>query len=197
MKRLFIGAVVIAAVTAAAASCHRVDFVPTPMIIVDRMLELAKVTEKDVVYDLGSGDGRIVIAAAKKYGARGVGIEHSPALVELAQAKAVEAGVAHLVRFEVGDLLKANIRPATVVTLFLNIKFDALLRPVLEQQLKPGTRIVSHDHPIPGWEPEVSQDQPLSPRPGRLIHMEVFDVEPLVHARKTPQGHAIYLWQMD
>jgi len=112
----------------------------------------------------------------KKYGARGVGIEHSPDLVKLAQAKAVEAGVANLVRFEVGDLLKANIRPATVVTLFLDIKFNVWLRPVLEEQLKPGTRIVSHVHAIPGWEPKVSRKQPLSPRPGRLMHMEVYSV---------------------
>jgi predicted RNA methylase len=134
------------------------------MIVVDRMLEVAMVTEKDVVYDLGSGDGRFVITAAKKYGARGVGIEHSPALVELAQTKAVEADVANLVRFEVGDLLKANIRPATGVTLLLDIKFNTWLRPVLEEQLKPGTRIVSHEHAIPGWEPEVTKNQPLSPR---------------------------------
>jgi SAM-dependent methyltransferase len=161
------------------------------------MLELAKVTEKDVVYDLGSGDGRIVIAAAKKYGARGVGIELSPALVELAQEKAVEEGVANLVRFEVGDVLRANIRLATVVTLFLDTKSNAWLRPVLEQQLKPGTRIVSHEHPIPGWEPEVSHYQPLSPRPGRLIHMEVHSMQPPVQAEETPHRHTIYLWKID
>jgi SAM-dependent methyltransferase len=197
MKRVFVKYIVIAAVTAAVASCYKVDFVPTPVDIVDRMLELAKVTEKDLVYDLGSGDGRIVIAAAKKYGARGVGIELPPALVELARAKVVEQGVANLVRFEVGDVLKANISSATVVTLFLGINFNAWLRPLLEQQLKPGTRIVSHEHPIPGWEPAVSHDQPLSARPGRLIHLEVIGVQPLLQVEEKSQVHTIYLWKID
>jgi SAM-dependent methyltransferase len=186
MKGRFVKAIVIAAVSATVSSCLYPDFVPTPMIVVDRMLELAKVTEKDVVYDLGSGDGRIVIAAAKKYGANGVGIEYDPTLVELAKVKAAEAGVANLVTFELRDLLKANIRPATVITLFLDIKFNVLLRPVLEEQLQPGTRIVSYTHAIPGWEPEVSQNQPLSPHAGKLIHVE-----------ETPNGDKIYVWKMD
>jgi SAM-dependent methyltransferase len=197
MKRLFIKAIVIMAVTANTGLCYEVGFVPTPMVVVERMLKLAKVAEKDVVYDLGSGDGRIVVTAAKKYGARGVGIDHSPDLVKLAREKAVEEGVAHKAKFEVGDVLKANIRPATVVTLFLDIRFNAWLRPVLEQQLKPGTRIVSHIHPIPGWEPEVSQAHPLSPRAARLIHEEVYTTQPGVQAGETPQKNTIYLWEID
>ncbi len=197
MKRLFVKAIAIVAVSATAALCYEVGFVPTPMVVVDRMLKLAKVTEKDVVYDLGSGDGRIVITAAKKYGARGVGIDHSPALVELARSKAVEEGVANKASFEVGDVLKANIRPATVVTLFLDIKFNAWLRPFLEQQLKPGTRIISHIHPIPGWEPEISQTHPLSPRPARLVHKEVYSVQPGVQGKEPPQENTIYLWEID
>jgi SAM-dependent methyltransferase len=181
------------------------------------MLELAQVTDKDVVYDLGSGDGRIVIAAAKQYGARGVGIELAPALVKLAQAKAVEEGVADLVRFEVGDVLKANLRPATVVTLFLSTKFNARLRPLLEQQLKPGTRIVSHDHPIAGWEPEVSPDHaeerdpspgivsstPRSSRPGKLVQVEIHSMQPRERqpdyhlSEDAPHWHTIYFWKID
>jgi len=129
---------------------EEIPFVPTPMEVVDRMLELAEVNKADVVYDLGSGDGRIVIRVAKKYGARGVGIEADPELVELSQKKAREEGVEHLVEFRVEDALKTDLSSATVVTLYMFPWFNEMLRPKL-QKLKPGSRVVSHDFSIKGW----------------------------------------------
>ena len=119
-------------------------FATTPEDVVERMLTLAKVSATDVVYDLGSGDGRIPIAAAQKYGARGVGIEIDAKLVDEARANAKAAGVAHLVDFHLEDALTADISKATVVTLYVLASGNAKLRPVLTRQLKPGTRIVSH-----------------------------------------------------
>ncbi|MBI3061934.1 MAG: class I SAM-dependent methyltransferase, partial [Deltaproteobacteria bacterium] len=129
-------------------------FVPTPMEVVDRMLEMAEVNRGDVVYDLGSGDGRIVIRAAKKYGARGVGIEMDAQLVELSRKKAREEGVSHLVEFRVEDALKTDVSSATVVTLYMLPWFNAKMRPIFEQQLTPGARVVAHDYDIEGWSPE-------------------------------------------
>ena len=127
-------------------------FATTPEDVVDRMLTLAKVTATDVVYDLGSGDGRIPIAAASKYGAHGVGIEIDAKLVEEARANARAAGVAHLVEFRLEDALTADISKATVVTLYVLASGNARLRPVLTRQLKPGTRIVSHAFSMgPEW----------------------------------------------
>jgi ubiquinone/menaquinone biosynthesis C-methylase UbiE len=121
-----------------------VVYVPTPQAVVDAMLEVAGVKNTDIVYDLGSGDGRMVITAAKKYGARGVGIEIDPALVKQATANAVAAGVADRVRFVTQNLFDANIRDATVVTLYLLQSINERLRPKLVRELKPGTRVVSH-----------------------------------------------------
>ncbi len=123
-----------------------VDFVATPDEIVDAMLELAKVGRKDVVYDLGCGDGRIVIAAARKFGARGVGIDIDPDRIAEATANAKKAGVAKRVRFVQGDLFEADFRDATVVALFLKWNYNRKLRPRLWAQLKPGTPVVSHEH---------------------------------------------------
>ena len=132
-----------------------VIYVPTPQPVVDAMLELARVTRTDVVYDLGSGDGRIVIAAAKKYGASGVGIELDPALVKQARANAAAAGVAGRVRFITGDLFTADLSRASVVTLYLLQSINERLRPKLVRELKPGTRIVSHVFNMgPEWPPE-------------------------------------------
>jgi predicted RNA methylase len=117
------------------------------------MLDLAEVTEHDVVYDLGSGDGRIVIAAAVKYGARGVGIELDPTLIEQSEMNAIEAGVTDRVRFLREDFYKTDIREATVVTLYLFEEANAKLKPILEEQLGPGTRIVTYKYEIPGWTP--------------------------------------------
>jgi len=121
-----------------------VIYVPTPPPVVDAMLEVAKVTSSDVVYDLGSGDGRIVIEAAKKYGARGVGIEIDPALVKKATENAAAAGVSDRVRFVNENLFTADVSPATVVTLYLLQSINERLRPKLVRELKPGTRVVSH-----------------------------------------------------
>ena len=126
----------------------------TPPDVVDRMLSLAKVGPGDVVYDLGCGDGRIVIAAAQKFGARGVGVDIDEKLVAQAQAAAREAGVADRVKFLVQDAMTVDVSPATVVTLYLLSASNAKLRPLLTSQLRPGSRIVSHNYPVADWEPE-------------------------------------------
>ena len=131
-----------------------VPYVPTREPVVMKMLEMARVTKNDVVYDLGSGDGRIVIAAAKQFGARGVGIEIDPKLVREATRNAREAGVADRVRFIEGDIFDADIRDATVVTMYLLPDVNMRLRPKLLADLKPGTRIVSHNYDLGDWEPQ-------------------------------------------
>lgn len=130
-----------------------VPFVPTPETVVGTMLELAKVGPNDVVYDLGSGDGRIVITAAKKYGARGVGIDIDPQRIKEAKENAKEAGVANKVHFREGDLFKADISQATVVTLYLLTSVNQRLKPKLLKELKPGTRVVSHAFDMGDWQP--------------------------------------------
>ena len=131
-----------------------VPYVATPETVVDELLEIAKVSAKDVVYDLGSGDGRIVIAAAKHFGARGVGIEIDPERIREANENAAQAGVAHLVRFVEGDLFTADLREATVVTLYLLPEVNRQLLPKLLAELRPGTRIVSYRYPLGEWTPE-------------------------------------------
>ena len=131
-----------------------VPFVETPDYVVQAMLELAAVDDGDVVYDLGSGDGRIVIAAAREYGSRAVGIEIHPELVERSEAAAREAGVDELVRFEQVDFFEADIREATVVAIYLHPKVNRRLKPLFLEQLEPGTRVVSHRFEIPGWRPD-------------------------------------------
>ena len=127
-------------------------FVATPEDVVDRMLTLAQVTRTDVVYDLGCGDGRIPISAAKKYGARGVGIDIDPRRIDESRANAKAAGVEQLVEFRLEDALQADVSRATVVTLYLLGSANALLRPVLTKQLRPGARIVSHAFSMgPTW----------------------------------------------
>lgn len=141
-----------------------VIYVPTPQAVVDAMLDLAQVTKDDTVYDLGSGDGRIVITAAKKYGARGVGIEIDPALVRTATENAAAAGVADRVRFVTGDLYAADISPATVVTLYLLQSINERLRPKLVRELRPGARVVSHVFNMgPEWPPQKSLTVGASP----------------------------------
>lgn len=141
-------------------SCYRqkdVPYVVTPPSTVDAILELAEVSDKDVVYDLGSGDGRIVIAAARKYGARGIGIEIDPALVKIARENAKKQGVDDLVEIKEQDVLAANISDATVVTLYLNSAINLMLKPKLWNQLRPGARVVSHYFPIRGWKPDETK----------------------------------------
>lgn len=128
-------------------------FVPTPQAVVERMLALAQVTSSDVVYDIGCGDGRIVITAAKKYGARGVGIDYDPVRIKESKENARNAGVQDRVRFIQQDAMTADYSPATVVTLYLLTTSNLKLRPILTKQLKPGSRIVSHAFSMGDWEP--------------------------------------------
>jgi SAM-dependent methyltransferase len=131
-----------------------VPYVPTTEPAVEAMLELAKVTKNDVVYDLGCGDGRIVITAAKKFGARGVGIDINPERIAEARANAKKAGVEHLVKFIEQDLFESDIREASVVTLFLLSSVNLKLRPKLLAELKPGTRVVSNTFDMGDWKPD-------------------------------------------
>lgn len=129
-------------------------YVPTPWPIVDEFLKMADIGKDDIVYDLGSGDGRLVITAAKRYGARGVGIEIQPQLVELANKQAKEAGVAERVSFRAADLFQSDYREASVITLYLLPKFVPLLVPKFRAELKPGSRIISHDYALTPWPPD-------------------------------------------
>jgi SAM-dependent methyltransferase len=129
-------------------------YAPTPEAVVDEMLEIAQVSPKDIVYDLGSGDGRIVIAAAKRFGARGVGIEIDPELVRDAIENARQAGVDHLVRFAEADFFTADLSEATVVTLYLLPEVNRQLLPKLLAELRPGTRIVSYKYNLGDWAPK-------------------------------------------
>lgn len=131
-----------------------VPFVPTPPEVVDRMLEMAQVNSADVIYDLGSGDGRIIIRAAKRYGVRGVGIEIDADLVQKAKDNAFKEKVDHLVEFRTQDALTVDVSAATVVTLYMLPEFNAKLRPIFDKELKPGSRVVSHDFEIQGWVPD-------------------------------------------
>jgi SAM-dependent methyltransferase len=134
-----------------------VYFATTRQAVADAMLALAAVTSDDVVYDLGSGDGRIVIMAAQKYGARGVGIEIDPKLVALSQQLAREGGVADKVRFVEADMFSADISAATVVMLYLSTTINAELEPKLRRELRPGSRIVSQQFPIGRWAPDQTR----------------------------------------
>jgi len=131
-----------------------VPYVATPNETVREMLELADVSEDDVVYDLGSGDGRIPIAAAHRYGARGVGIEIKPSLVDRARKNAKLSGVRDQVMFRQQDLFEADFSEATVVTMYLFPEVNLKLRPMLFEQLEPGTHVVSHSFDMNGWEPD-------------------------------------------
>jgi SAM-dependent methyltransferase len=160
--RAIVVAVLLAAATAAPEFAQQpapsrepdVIFVPTPPEVVDAMLKLAKVTASDVVYDLGSGDGRILIAAAKTYGARGVGIDIDPERVREANANARSSNLADKVTFRQDDLFTADISAATVVTLYLSPTVNSRLAPKLMKDLKPGTRIVSHAFDLGSWKPQ-------------------------------------------
>jgi SAM-dependent methyltransferase len=132
-------------------------YVPTPQDVVERMLELAHVGKDDVVYDLGSGDGRLVITAAKKYGAKGVGVDIDPERISEARANAEKAGVQALVEFRQQDALTVDVSPATVVTLYLLSSSNMKLRPILTKQLKAGARIVSHQFSMGDWQPAKNE----------------------------------------
>ena len=132
-------------------------YVATPQEVVDRMLEIAEVRPTDVVYDLGSGDGRIVITAAKKYGARGVGFELDEKLVRRAQDHARRAGVTRLVEFRQQDVMSVDLSPATVVTLYLLQDANLRLRPIILSQLPLGARVVSHKFHMGDWRPDRTE----------------------------------------
>jgi cyclopropane fatty-acyl-phospholipid synthase-like methyltransferase len=168
-------------VSAMADYPEEIPFVPTPIEVVDRMLELAEVKNGDVVYDLGSGDGRIIIRAAKKYGARGIGIEMDRTLIDKARKSAQAEGVSHLVEFRVEDALKTDISPATVVTLYMLPWFNEAMKPNFQKYLKPGSRIVAHDFGIEGWMPAKTEKLPeIEYRSGGYKHQ-----------------HILYLWKLD
>jgi cyclopropane fatty-acyl-phospholipid synthase-like methyltransferase len=159
---------------------EEIPFVPTPIEVVDKMLEIAEVQKDDVVYDLGSGDGRVVIRAAKKYGARGVGIEMDQSLIDKARTAAEAEGVSHLVEFRAEDALKTNLSPATVVTLYMLPWFNEAMKPNFKKYLKPGSRIVAHDFGIEGWKPDKMEKLP----------------EPEKKAGGYVHYHSILLWNV-
>lgn len=136
-----------------------VPFVPTPAKVVDRMLELAEVKATDVIYDIGSGDGRIVIQAAKRYGVKSVGIEIDGELIDRSRSRASAEGVDRLAEFRREDALSADISEATVVTIYMFPDFNAKLAPKL-RRLKSGARVVSHDFGIEGWAPTKTEQVP-------------------------------------
>ena len=161
MKAFLVFALVAVAASALPSSPQRPDvrFLATPQNVVEAMLTLAHVTPADVVFDLGSGDGRIPITAATKFGARGVGIEIDPGLVRLARDSAARAGVSDRVTFVEGDLFQADISSATVVAVFLLPSMNIRLIPKFERELRPGARIVSHHFAMGDrWEPDAEQD---------------------------------------
>ena len=147
-------------------------YVASPGKVVDMMLEMARIKPGETVYDLGSGDGRILIAAADRYKARAVGIEISPALVTAATEQIKRAGLSDRATVVLGDVLQTNFSAADVVTIYMDLASNAKLRPQLEKYLKPGARVVSHDAEVPGWKP--------------------------VRVEKTAEGdgHTIYLYQI-
>jgi SAM-dependent methyltransferase len=167
LRRLVFGVVAVALVgysaagpagstpwAASAAQQSLAPYVPTPQDVVEEMLALAEVTPNDVVYDLGSGDGRIPITAAKKYGARGVGVDIDPDRISESNANAKKEGVEDKVTFRQQDAMTVDVSEATVVTLYLLSSSNEKLRPILTRQLKPGARIVSHAFRMGDWEPE-------------------------------------------
>ncbi len=134
-----------------------IHYVPTSNRVAEAMLKLANTTSSDIVYDLGSGDGRIVIAAARKFGAHGVGIEIDGELIKNAVKNARKAGVSDQVTFRQEDLFKADLSEATVVTLYLSNSINMRLRTILQRELKPGSRVVSHRFMMGDWKPEAEQ----------------------------------------
>jgi SAM-dependent methyltransferase len=158
-RSLFVIAAVVVLFSAVAVSSAQqqeslAPFVPTPQFVVDKMLETAGVTAKDVVYDIGCGDGRIVITAAAKYGARGVGVDFDPERIRESKENAKKANVENLVQFLQQDAMTVDYSSATVVTMYLLTQSNLKLRPILTKELKPGARIVSHAFSMGDWNPE-------------------------------------------
>lgn len=159
--------------TAAAAREPDVIYLPTPQDLVEDMLRLADVKRGDVLYDLGSGDGRIPVTAARKYGIRAVGIDIDPERIREAHANAKRKGVAKLVTFRQQDLFAADFREATVVTLYLLPDLNLKLRPQLLRQLRPGTRVVSHQFDMGDWKPDKTLESN-----GRTVYFWVIPARP-------------------
>jgi SAM-dependent methyltransferase len=132
-------------------------YVPTPQVVVDRMLELAEIGKGDLLYDLGSGDGRIVITAARRYGVKAVGFEIDPNLVKRSRDYVREAGVEHLVEIREQDVRTVDFSPASVLTMYLYPAANLRLRPALMRQLKPGSRVVSHEFGMGNWQPDRTE----------------------------------------
>lgn len=177
--------VLVAALTATAAFGQQkklrepdVVFVPTPQEVVDEMMKLAKVGPGDVLYDLGCGDGRTVIAAAK-LGARAIGIDINPERVRESNENAAKQGMTGKVTFRLEDLFEADFRDATVVTLYLLPSLNLKLRPKLWKELKPGTRIVSHDFDMDDWQPEKTVEVD-----GHTLYLWTIPAKPPVTAKK-------------
>jgi SAM-dependent methyltransferase len=146
-------------------------YVPTPQEVVDRMLELAEVRKGDVVYDLGSGDGRIVITAARKYGVKAVGFEIDPSLVKTSRAAIKAAGLEHLVEIREEDIRNVDLSPASVLTLYLYPSANLRLRSAIMRQLKPGSRVVSHQFAMGSWKPDRTDQMTDSTGLARTIYL--------------------------
>jgi SAM-dependent methyltransferase len=165
-----------------------VIWVPTDLAVVNEMLTLAAVTRDDVVYDLGCGDGRIVITAAREFGARGVGVDLDPQRILEARRYAARAGVTDRVTFRVQDLFDTDLREATVVTLFLSPELNLRLRPKLLSELRPGSRIVSHRYGIGDWQPQRVATVSILETANRVFLWRVPDGRP--PRRTAPRGGA-------
>jgi len=154
-RRILAAALLLAAAAGVRAQAFEGGpFVPTPQNVVDAMLQIADVKRDDVLIDLGSGDGRIVITAAQKFGTRGFGVDIDPVNVSNARAEAERAGVSERATFSVGDLFNTDLTKASVITLYLLPEANLKLRPLLFRQLKPGARVVSHDFDMGDWQPD-------------------------------------------
>lgn len=179
-SKLLVVVGLVAAVRSDALAEETIPFVPSPMHVVHKMIEAAEIQTGDIIYDMGSGDGRIVIEAAKKFGIKGVGVDLNPELVAQARENAVKEGVSHLVEFRAQDGLTVDISEATVVTLYMFKWFNNALRPKL-QKLKPGSRIVAHDFDIDDWQPT------------RVIHVEA----PTDGETDYVEARTLYVWKLD
>lgn len=186
--RVVLGALLCGAVIAAAvcASADEVPYIQTPSNVVDAMLAIADVGPKDYVVDLGSGDGRIVIAAATQHGARGLGIDYDPTLIAESRANAALAGVSDRVRFLQQDIFLADFRDATVVTMYLLPEVNLEIRPQVLFGLRPGTRVVSHDWDMGEWEPDR---RIVVPAPGKIVGLKK---ESTIHLWVVPARVAGY-----